>query len=183
MQESQTIPAVSFWFFREKEGTMMERNLLKDQFAPKLIKIGSCDTIENFWKIYQHITKPSECRGCDFQVFKEGIEPMWEDPHNKEGGAFSFLIAREGSSVFWDELVIAFCGGVIPFYEEINGVSISTRKPLIQVQIWFKRCDQALIDTMKKEIGSFFMIPEETNIKIRIFKKKKVMKIQEFEYK
>lgn len=181
MQESQTIPAVSFWFFKEKEGTIMERNLLKDQFAPKLIKIGSCDSLQNFWKIYQHIKKPSECKGCDFQVFKDGIEPMWEDPHNKEGGAFSFLIAREGSSVFWDEVVMAFCGGVIPFYEEINGISISTRKPLIQVQIWFRRYDKALVDEMKKEIGSFFMIPEDTAIKVRMFKKKKVMKLQRME--
>ena len=106
---------------------------------------------------------------------------MWEDPHNKEGGAFSFLIAREGSSVFWDEVVMAFCGGVIPFYEEINGISISTRKPLIQVQIWFRRYDKALVDEMKKEIGSFFMIPEDTAIKVRMFKKKKVMKLQRME--
>ena len=24
--------------------------------------------------------------GCDFMVFKKGVEPKWEDPANKEGG-------------------------------------------------------------------------------------------------
>ena len=179
MQQNQTIPAITFWFFKEKHGTIMEKNLLKEQFAPRLIKIGSCNTLENFWKIYQHIRKPSQCKGCDFQVFKHDIEPLWEDPNNKEGCALSFLITREGSSLFWDELVLAFSGGVIPFYEDVNGISLSTRKPMFQVKIWFRSFNLNMVGRMKKEIREFFMIPEDVRIKLIVFKNKKVMKLQE----
>ena len=45
------------------------------------------DTVEDFWSLYNHIEVASKLQiGSDYSLFKKGIKPMWEDPHNKDGG-------------------------------------------------------------------------------------------------
>ena len=35
--------------------------------------------VEQFWKYYSHIVRPSDLTGhTDYHLFKEGIRPMWE---------------------------------------------------------------------------------------------------------
>ena len=169
------IPDVTFWYLKDKNGDV-ERGLSEQEFAPKLTKIGSCNSLPQFWAIYQHIRKPSDCKGCDFQIFKQGIMPMWEDPHNKEGGKFSVLLVKEVSSIVWEEVVFSFCGGVIPHYDEINGIAISTRKKFYTLQIWFKDYERRKVDEMRKNLKLFFQIPFKVNMEVIIKKKKNYCK-------
>jgi translation initiation factor 4E len=33
-------------------------------------------------------------QGCGFNLFKKGIEPKWEDKHNKNGGKWTILVGK-----------------------------------------------------------------------------------------
>lgn len=54
----------------------------KDNFDEnKLVEIESCDTVQDFWMVYQHLRRPTAMPyGTFLHVFKDGIRPVWEDP-------------------------------------------------------------------------------------------------------
>jgi hypothetical protein len=48
------------------------------EYAQSIKPISSFGTVEGFWKLYNHMTRPSELPNIDLHVFKEGVKPMWE---------------------------------------------------------------------------------------------------------
>jgi hypothetical protein len=34
-------------------------------------------------------------------LFKRGVKPLWEDPRNVHGGAWTFRVPKETASEFW----------------------------------------------------------------------------------
>ena len=70
--------------------------------------------------LYNNILPPSRlATGADIHLFREGIEPKWEDPACAGGGKWSFLIPR-GSSGSAAQLldtnwlhVVSFLGGAV----------------------------------------------------------------------
>src|SRR3989338_3354110 len=46
-------------------------------------------SVEDFWRLWNNIVTPSELSpGTDYFLFREGIQPAWEDPQNAKGGSF-----------------------------------------------------------------------------------------------
>ena len=65
--------------------------------------------IEDFWGIFQHLRKPDSSKpGVEFQMFKDGIKPMWEDECNKSGGKLSFKLKKDFTTIIWEEMVYSF---------------------------------------------------------------------------
>ncbi len=55
------------------------------QYENTVKKIADFETVEDFWKIFQHMKKPESLQsGIDFQLFKYNITPLWEDDSNKK---------------------------------------------------------------------------------------------------
>merc|ERR1712060_816569 len=55
-----------------------------------LRQVYTFGTVEDFWCLYNNIVPPSKLiNGADFHLFKEGIEPKWEDPRCSQGGKWS----------------------------------------------------------------------------------------------
>lgn len=45
--------------------------------------------------LYNHIELASNLGiGCDYNIFKNGIQPMWEDERNKRGGRWLFVLSK-----------------------------------------------------------------------------------------
>lgn len=52
---------------------------LKKMVCKKITFDFLFDQVEQFWKYYAHIVRPSDLTGhSDYHLFKEGIRPMWE---------------------------------------------------------------------------------------------------------
>jgi len=56
-------------------------------------------------------------------IFQKGIEPLWEDPHNVNGG--DIYVTRkndlkEDSKKYWDKLVLLVIGGTFPYAENVT---------------------------------------------------------------
>ena len=96
-------------------------------------KIGSFDSVEGFFGIYDHLVKPhsltSESHVTDYHLFREGISPTWEDPKNRNGGKWIVRLRKvEGlASLYWEDLIMALVG------EQFGdvGVQVPTRRPVV----------------------------------------------------
>lgn len=105
-------------------------------------KLCEFSTVEDFWRYFNHIPKPSEVftdeSGCEkrvepvtpegdgssgggkvvkeFSLFKKGIEPEWEDPNNQIGGEwFCRQQPMESAQLdmYWQNLVLGVIGNTI----------------------------------------------------------------------
>ena len=73
-------------------------------------------------------------------VMKKGINPTWEDKHNKKGGCFSFKVSNKYVTNVWKELLKVLTGESISkkksFVDSVNGITISPKKTFCILKIW-----------------------------------------------
>jgi len=68
--------------------------------------LGAFGSVEAFWEMYSHMLRPDTLGGgVDVMLFREGVQPMWEDAANAKGGKFTIKCRKGTASVLWEELV------------------------------------------------------------------------------
>lgn len=107
-----------------------------------LHKIGTFDTIENFWKLYVFLKRPSALENnVNLYLFRDGptIAPMWECFPN--GGSWILKVKKKkdsGASVLgkmWQDMVLATIGEM---FEEpdVLGISVCIRSREDLISVW-----------------------------------------------
>merc|ERR1712137_1154147 len=94
-------------------------------------EIGSCDTAESFWQMWARLPQPSELLqnrmvlhadgGCHIvdalMIFRDGVQPQWEDAANAQGGHFQFHFKATTPpgqlDEHWNNLVLGLIGATI----------------------------------------------------------------------
>jgi translation initiation factor 4E len=52
-----------------------------------LRKVATIETLEDFWAVMNKVAPASKLpASCNYHLFREGIEPKWEDKANEGGG-------------------------------------------------------------------------------------------------
>lgn len=121
-----------------------------------LKRIAPFDTVEDFWGLYNHIQSASSLGwGSDYYIFKDGIQPMWEDPHNISGGRWLVNIDKqERNSKLdknWLELLIALVGGQFDdLGEYICGAAVNVRQKGDKVALWTRNADDEHDETNRR---------------------------------
>ncbi|XP_019848914.1 PREDICTED: eukaryotic translation initiation factor 4E-1A-like [Amphimedon queenslandica] len=99
--------------------------------------------VEDFWSVYNHIKRPSQISsGCDYMLFKEGIEPMWEDKTNKDGGRWLLNINKRRRKCgvldnVWIETLMCLIGEVFDdSSDDICGAMVQNRTKGDKISIW-----------------------------------------------
>eukprot|EP00921_Rhytidocystis_pertsovi_P020482 GHVQ01032679.1.p1 GENE.GHVQ01032679.1~~GHVQ01032679.1.p1 ORF type:complete len:248 (-),score=37.80 GHVQ01032679.1:338-1081(-) len=136
--------------------------------------IASFKSVQEFWRLWNHMPQPSELlnskrmvREADdalhlvdaLMIFKEGIEPMWEDPLNARGGHFEYKLTRNvpGPQIdeYWNNLVLGMIGGNLEEGDMVTGVRLVDKlnsgrvgHGFIRIEVWFTNFE----DLKKKEI-------------------------------
>jgi translation initiation factor 4E len=152
-------------WYDKNDFTISDKNW--DQF---LIKIFSFNTIEDFWRLYNNICPLSSIPlGSNYHIFKNEIEPKWEDYHNLNGGKWILKVFKKNSLVIqkiWEKtisvlLLEKFSGFSL---KDINGVVGSVRKNEIRLAIWTKDAED---EKKQISIGKFWknLIIEEIDAK------------------
>ncbi|XP_026191472.1 eukaryotic translation initiation factor 4E type 2 [Cyclospora cayetanensis] len=144
--------------------------------------LAAFNTVQTFWQLWAHIPQPSELLGHKrmirqdnngrshvvdaLMIFKEGIQPMWEDPHNATGGHMEYRITpfqtRAGQlDEYWNNLVLGLVGGTIETCEYITGIRLvdklgQGRHPCIRMEVWAKKCDRATQEKLAKDLDKCF---------------------------
>jgi hypothetical protein len=77
---------------------------------------------------------------CMFFCMKDSIQPMWEDPQNREGGCFSYRVLNKSVPDVWRKLMSLMCGESLCVDDEcsssINGITVSPKKNFCIIKIW-----------------------------------------------
>lgn len=96
-------------------------------------------------------------------MFRQGVNPFWEDPKNINGGYLSFKIDNNVVHNVWKSFVYALCGETLFKNEDINnlvnGISISPKKTFCIIKIWLS----SIFDLKMAEMNSIkFMDVKDT---------------------
>ncbi|KAM6251842.1 eukaryotic translation initiation factor 4E type 1B [Porphyrio hochstetteri] len=128
----------ALWFFKNDKSKMWQANLrLVTKFS----------TVEDFWALYSHIQLASKLTsGCDYSLFKDGIEPMWEDNQNKRGGRWLITLAKQQRHTeldhFWLETLLCLIGEMFDDYsDEVCGAVINIRAKGDKIAIWTREAE------------------------------------------
>ena len=108
-------------------------------------QLHDISTIEDFWKVYNFLDNNIVENSMLF-LMRKGIEPLWEDKNNIDGGSFSIKVQKGNILDIWVKISIALCGEKITNTEniQINGISISPKKSFCIIKIWNNKNDENL---------------------------------------
>jgi translation initiation factor 4E len=149
-----------------------------NQWKDNMSALCTFSTVEEFWRNFNHIPKPSEifydgdCRKKigpeqktveEFSLFKKGIEPEWGDPENVVGGEWYCRQYFEPDvlDLYWQNLVLGVVGesiedGVEPGKDHINGVRVVDKSrgyfPMYRLEIWINTRDEAIRDRIRTRL-------------------------------
>ncbi|XP_017055203.1 eukaryotic translation initiation factor 4E1 [Drosophila ficusphila] len=104
-----------------------------------LRSLGSFSTVEDFWSLYWRIEPPSKLKnGSDYFLFKSNIQPMWEDPANKEGGRWLIALQKGSTNLdaAWLDMLLCLIGEVSDHSDQICGGVVRIRKKGDKISLW-----------------------------------------------
>lgn len=144
----------TLWFQKQNESG--STNALA--WLEGLKEVMSFGTVEEFWQMYNNIKTPTDLPPqTDFCVFKEGIEPKWEDPEHKVGGYFTLNLQGTESEIFnkmWLHSLLACIGADFGHdeYESITGLYLSIRKKGGKIAVWCRSPDREQCDRVGERL-------------------------------
>ena len=100
------------------------------------------DNVKGFWSAFDRMIPASEIRlGCDYSLFKEGIEPLFDNEQNKHGGRWLLSVDKRQRSTDLDNLWLKTLLYVIGETSEegssiINGACVNIRNRGDKLAVW-----------------------------------------------
>lgn len=121
-----------------------------------LKKVTTFSTVEDFWRVFNNLKPASSlAQGSNYHIFKEYIEPKWEDPSNAKGGKWTVVVPQKQRASMLDQMwlwtILACIGETMKSPDDVCGLVVSVRKAGDRVQIWTK---DASNETACRDIGS-----------------------------
>lgn len=102
-------------------------------------KIATITSLEDFWDVYSRMTNPIVENGMFF-LMRGDINPIWEDPKNRDGGCWSFKIYKKYIPNTWLDLSVHTVAESLTRKNSdsnlITGISISPKKSFSIIKIW-----------------------------------------------
>jgi translation initiation factor 4E len=87
------------------------------------------------------LKRSNDFKTTEFHLFKDGINPFWEDPANKLGGKWTIRLKKGISSRYWEDLLLAIIGEQFDVGSEICGAVLSVRINEDIISVWNKSAD------------------------------------------
>lgn len=139
----------SFWYLHRKADTGA------DNYEQNIKKVATFNTVEAFWASYSHLQRPGDLASIDYQCFRDGIVPLWEDDANKEGGKWVIRLKKGMANRCWEDTLLALIGDHFHLGEEICGLVISTKYQEDTLSVWNRTSNNRTVilkirDVLKK---------------------------------
>ena len=94
--------AWTFYHDRHSSGTSYEGRLT--------VLLENIITLKPFWEAYNRFPLDALKMKDSVHFFKRGVKPVWEDPRNVKGGAWTFRVPKEKSEQTWKEVLLLAVG-------------------------------------------------------------------------
>lgn len=138
------------------------------QYSDATHKVSTFSTVQEFWKLWNHMPQPSELLEQKrmvreqpdglhvidaVMIFRDNIRPEWEDKMNSSGGHFQFqlkpTIPGGGGQIdeYWNNLVLGMIGATIEPANMLTGVRLVDKLSgpraanVIRLEVWFTNHD------------------------------------------
>ncbi|KAI9205532.1 putative eukaryotic initiation factor 4E [Polychytrium aggregatum] len=144
-----------------------QRKANQNNWNQNLKKIITFETVEDFWGVFNNIIKPSQTApGSDYHLFKEGIQPTWEDPANEQGGKWVCTIRKkdEDLDTKWLNTMLLCVGAMLPDYDQVNGVVISIRRQQDRIALWTATNEKDACERSGRQLKRVLELPENVRI-------------------
>jgi len=135
----------SFWYDKRPAAGKRTRGE-QESYESNLREVGAFGTVEDFWRYYNHLVKPSKIENnSNYHFFKKGIKPMWEDAQNCKGGKWVITLKggdKTAADAIWENLILALVGETIDVGDEVCGAVFSKRKNGDRIAVWNRNRDE-----------------------------------------
>lgn len=105
--------------------------------------LGGVDTVGSAAALC-HALPDQMVRNCMLFLMRGSVKPMWEDPANRRGGAFSYRVPNRIIPQTWKTLMYKVMGETLDASAsalDVAGITISPKKTFCVVKIWTKTSD------------------------------------------
>lgn len=93
-------------------------------FVLKVMKEPSCGTLSIIKNSFKDDRLNIDMN--DYIIMRKGIEPIWEDPRNSNGGTFTIKMSHSKGYNVWSKFVLYMVGETMSCdMDKINGISVS----------------------------------------------------------
>ncbi|XP_075255230.1 eukaryotic translation initiation factor 4E-like [Convolutriloba macropyga] len=142
-------------------------------------RVHSFHTVEDFWSLFNYIQPANQLsKGSDYSLFKENIEPTWEDPVNKNGGRWIVTINKmkmdEKTNIdkYWLETVLLLIGEGFEdsLGDFVVGAVVSIRGKYNRVAVWITTTDVEVTKSIGETFKARLKIPTGTTIHFQTHK-------------
>lgn len=146
MAELESTPATSTRINKLKCNWKLWSHLPQDAKwdLPSYKAISSLRSVQEVIAVIESLTDDI-IKNCMLFIMKDGINPMWEDVKNRNGGCFSYKVTNKSVVEVWRDLTYILTGNTISadvnFVNNVTGITISPKKNFCIVKIWMTNCD------------------------------------------
>lgn len=131
-------------------------------FESSLQKLCTLKTIENMNYFLKFVNFEKIESITDICIFKEGIEPLWEDPSNINGGKWIIKLKREVTIRLFQKLLVHLLVNSFDTIQ-VNGIVISFRMRNCIITLWTSSGSNSenAIQEIKKVLNIDFFLSVE----------------------
>lgn len=134
-------------------------------------KVFTFGTVEDFWCLYNNILGPSRlAAGSDLHLFREGIEPKWEDPSCAAGGKWTFMLSKSAGGAaldaHWLHVVLSCIGEQFEDGDEICGVVANIRvRDTFKISLWTRTAaNEAVQVALGRRLKEIFQLGDSVTM-------------------
>jgi len=156
----------TFYFDKKLAKATIDYN----DFQQNLHKLGSVNTLEQFWRMYCYLASPELIpKDCDLFLFRSSYVPAWESFPN--GGCWIIKVRKRNGVInrLWEELLFATIGE--QFDEpDLVGIELSTRGREDVLSVWNR--DNANINIrfrIGERLKEILNLDESTQVEYKYF--------------
>lgn len=176
-----------FWHDRQDRSHVEDSDKEKEKmvdpssYEERLELLAQISDVKAFWSVFNNFSITQLALRDSIHLFHLGVKPVWEDPRNTRGGAWTFRVPKSLAPDFWKEICMMAVGEKFQqaveegqekktsFRDDICGVSLSVRFNSMLVQIWnrdaeheegIQRIKESVLEGVSEELrpreGSFY---------------------------
>lgn len=154
----------------------------EETFDPTLV--FRIDSVPTFWKTMNNLPEPTDMSPpTTMYLFRDDINPKWEDPKNVSGGMWTLRVDRDKIDMVW--LLVA-CKTIGESWlkehrNTINGIALKVREKKFTIDVWVTERRQGFPDDLMGVLRSVmpsFMIDFYTHAEIQGALKEKAAVLQ-----